>query len=174
MKVHVLSIKFKRPVLAICVAIGMTVASVGLIAAPAYALTLRTITNVHTGNILNSSGVVGNVVGGANPVPTGYFGSWYFDKLPTGTNLYLIHPENDTSLCLTASTTQNLDKIETCVSAANQEWYDYLVSGSQYNIYSADGSLPDNGSYLGDPSSSHGNHAVNNTGTSTDDLWTQD
>lgn len=162
MSVHMPSVKFKKPLLPIGIASGLIVASVGLSASPAYALTLRTITNTNTGNILNSSGVVGNVVGAANPVPNGYVGSWYFQIFPN--DEYEIHPENNTSLCLTASTTQNLDRIETCDGGnkppTNQLWFDNVIQGNQYDIEVVDPSIA---GAIDDPSSSHSNHAVNNT-----------
>jgi hypothetical protein len=174
MKINLASIIFKKPLLPIGLAAVLTVASVGLTASPAWAYTLRTITNTSTGNIMNSSGQVGNVVGAANPVPSGYVGTWLFQISLNGD--YEIHPSNNTSLCLTASTTQNLDKIETCDGGSNppsnQLWADELIDSNIYAIESANLGLP-YGYFIEDPSLSHANHAVHNNPNIPDQYWYQ-
>jgi hypothetical protein len=89
------------------------------------------------GDYLGSGGAVGGTVV-FTPSTNQYYILWNYqiEGSAEGESYYYLHPQNNNNLCMTASTTQyGVIKIENCVGASNQHWWN-PNSGGYYQIQS--------------------------------------
>jgi hypothetical protein len=132
---------------------GLGVATSG----PASALTTRSDLSFEgDGGYLESGSTVGGDVE-FGPSGRGFITSWDYQAEGSaggdGTYYYL-HPHGYDNLCVTASTTQyGVIKIETCVAASQQYWWNPHNSSGYYELFNGYYAA---GAFLKDPSKTSG------------------